>query len=551
MSAETSRPRPVVTASGCSAALLIGVSGALISQGYDGLAALLGFIGAIFLVSAVVAPLLTATNSNTIIGALQSQHFRPTVILLAQAVVTLCAMGLIAAELTAAGWVMARLSGMPASQASLLLAGMIALIVVVLQRRKRNLQQAGWVDGVISAVVTLSFIALLITITRPGMAPGATMVMEPALSDIARLETQLIAKRLADPALLKPHAVPFLRTGVWNFTALVVCISIGLALVWPLRSVPPTPNSRRWGRIALLATTAPILLLAPFAGEAKRALLLAFDAGIRSASLPPWLLTSQSFGAVQLCGASSIDPAAITKACGKGVGSQGFMRWHDAVIAPDALTLVGFDILATSPILMWLFGLCVLLAASVLATNLARSATLPVSLASQRWTGLSAAGLVLGGGTLAWLQPADSLTLVAWVASVALATLGPVCLATSLFGPLNSRATALAIITGATTTLILILAPRYIPLTVTDLTGAMANAPPAILRRFMSLRDNLATLPAGEAKSALVLTMERLARENITWLGLKPIASGIWGFALGTSILAITQLAAQMLSRSR
>jgi hypothetical protein len=254
------------------------------------------------------------------------------------------------------------------------------------------------------------------------------------------------------------------------------------------------------------------------------------------------LQTYQALGVVQICGSNSLDAKAIAKACGKGVGSQGFIRWHEVVIAPDALALVGLDALGAPTPVLWLFGLSVLLAALTLTVNLTGSATTSLGRDAGRWTGLARIALVAAVGLVAWLQPADSLTLVAWTASVALAGLGPVCLATCVFGSVNGRATVLAIAIGVVLTSLMILAPRYLPLTVADLTGALANAPPAIVRRIAALRENMATLPTGEAKAAAALMAERLARDHITWFGLKPIASGTWGFLIGSTTLVVGQL---------
>ncbi len=547
MTPKPLRATCVVAASGCSATLLLGVSGALILQGHDGLAAMLGMMGAVFLASVIVVPVLNATRSDDIVGALQARQANPMVTTLAQCILAICTLGLIAAELTAGGWLVARLSGLPFGLATAILAGVMGLVVIGSALGKLHLGHAAWVDGWIAAFIAVTLFILLAAIARPGMVPGSAVLMEPALGDIARLETQLLGKRLADPALLKPHAVPFLRTDVWNFLALITCLAGGLALLWPTRA---STQTSRGARVGILATLAPVLLLAPFAAEAKRALLVAFDAGVRPSALPNWLETYQRLGAVQVCGSTSSDAAVVSKACGKGVGSQGFMRWHEAVFAPDALALAGLDSLALSGPLLWLLAVGVLLAVLVITLRLTGSATRSLGITGSG-AGSAGGALVAVGGIVAWLQPTDSLTMVAWAASLALAGLGPVCLAVCVFGQVSGRAAAFAMLSGLALTVLLVLTPRYLPLSVADMTGALANAPPAIVRRIAMVRDSLATMPAGEAKVALALTAERLARDHIVWLSLKPIASGVWGFLLGAIVLSVGQLLARLLGRSQ
>jgi Na+(H+)/acetate symporter ActP len=542
MKTETSGKFCAVATSGCSATLLIGVVGALILQGHDGLATLLGFAGAIFLASVVVAPLLNATNSGGIADVLLFHRVSPSVVGLPQVIIAICTMGLIAAELTAGGWLLARLSGLPFDQARLVLAGLLSLIVMGTAMSRQREQQAAAIDTLIAALIVITLLVLLIAITRPDIVSGSALLIEPALGDIARLETQLIEKRLADPALLKPHAVPFLRTNLWNFLALIACLAGGLALLWPMRSGVQTSRRSVGARVGILATMTPLLLLAPFAAEAKRALLLAFDGGLRPSALPNWMQAYQGLGAVQICGSNSLDAATITKVCGKGVGSQGLIRWHEVVFATDALPLVGLDALAAPTPLIWVFGLGVLLATVVTTVNVTGAATRALGHGSGLSDGLIRLALVAGGGIVAWLQPADSMTLVAWTASVALGGLGPACLVVCLFGPVNGRAASLAMTTGFVLTLILILAPRYMPLSVADLTGALANATPAIARRIASLRDILASSANAETKATALLLAERLARDHISWLGLKPIASGVWGFVAGVTTLLVGQL---------
>jgi Na+(H+)/acetate symporter ActP len=547
MKVKTSGKVYAVAASGCSATMLVGGAGALTAQGHDGLATLLGFAGAVFLAVVIVVPLLNATHSGSIPDAMRNRRVGSGVIGLAQFILAVCTVGLVAAEITAGGWLMARLSGLSFGVASMVVAGLMALVVVGCAFKEPRLRPAAWIDGLIAALIVIALLMLLSMIARPGMVPGSALLMEPALSDIARLETQLIEKRLADPALLKPHAVPFLRTTLWNFLALIACLAGGLALLWPMRAGVQTTWSRVGARVGILATMAPLLLLAPFAAEAKRALLLAFDGGLRPSALPNWLQTYQALGAVQICGSTSLDAAAVTRACGKGVGAQGFMRWHEATFAPDALALVGLDALGAPTPVLSLFGLSVLLAALILTVNLTGSATTSLGRDAGPLTVLARVALVAAGGLVAWLQPADSLTLVAWTASVALAGLGPVCLALSVFGSVNGRAAVLAIVIGVVLTSLMILAPRYLPLGVADLTGALANAPPTIVRRIATLRESLATLPTGDAQAAAALMAERLARDHVTWVGLKPIASGVWGFLIGCTTLVVGQLLSGLL----
>ena len=518
----------------CPATLLIGVTGVLIAQGHDGLSLILGFAGAVFLWAGVLAPAMAAVNAPNVPAYLATRTDSTAVATVAAAVLAIALAGLLAGEISAAVSALAPIF-VSAPMAFAVAIG-AATIGTIWGPRTQNHLLAGTILAGLAILVVLAALAALSF--RDG--PGA-LVSIPALSDIAAFEQGLLEKRLADPASFKPHAVPFLRTDALNFTSLIVSLSLGLALLatpLPTGKAQAQQPAKRAARAALLATTL-LVLLAPLAASAKRALLAWFSAGVRPGAMPDWTAPYRDIGALQICGSSSADAAMLAKACGKGVGTQGFVRWHEAVFSSDSLLFVSLDATAgpAAPALKILIAVAVAAAAIWTAgriANLVRSTQGP---ASAKTFAIPLIVLTVASG-LALLKTADTVTLLTWSASLAAAALAPAVFASALSARAPHRAAVIAAITtGAAATLLAVLGARYAPLELFTATSQMSAAPASVAKKLATLQDTWASAAEGPGRDALRLQAEKLARDNLNWFGIKPQSGAILGAALGVAIL--------------
>ncbi|MEQ1696351.1 MAG: hypothetical protein ABL901_10980 [Hyphomicrobiaceae bacterium] len=546
-------PQAAAAAAGwCTAVLLISVTGVLIAQGHDGLAYTLGIAGAAFLWAAVIVPAMSGTPApQSLPSYLSGRYASPAVGQLSRLVLLVALAGLLAAEVTALSSVLA-LAGLASHLAlAATLAGAIGGFGLTVSGRDGALASAIFMAGVACTLLTV----LLAGSYHTG--PGA-LVSIPAMADIASLEQTLLEKRLADPATFKPHGVPFLRTGVLNFAMLIVCLSLGLALLATPRIGAPSSNpasqsySARCASRAFLLVAAIIVLLPPLAAAAKRALLALFASGVRPAALPDWMTAAMQAGMLQICGAQSASPAVLAKACGKGVGPQGLMRWHDAIFAPEALLFAGLQ--AGSPAAAVLAAALIALAVVATVWTSRRILSLVVDVAAMPLAvpGLArfVATLVLVAAALiAYAKPADSVTLMTWSASLAAAGLAPVVLTAILVRSPNANSAMTAIVVGALTAALLTLAARFAPVDLFAWTGAASSAPPAVTRRLATLQDAWAAAADGPGRAALRLQAETLARDNLNWFGVKPVSAGVFGLALGGIIVLIGSFVASLTRR--
>ena len=523
----------------CSVVLLVSVPGILIAQGHDGLAYTLGIGGAAFLWATLIVPVIAGSPAASSIPAyLSSRCASATTGAISSFVLLTALAGLLAAELTATAGLV-RLIGGNNSTVGFVAALMLAafgLTAAIHGTRVASSASAALVPAIVGTVV------IVLVLISPRDGPGA-LISIPAIADITSLEQTLLEKRLADPAIFKPHAVPFLRTDALNFGMLVTCLSLGLALLASPRLNPATAEpfsvSKLAGR-ALMLVVGIIVLLPPLAAAAKRALLALFASGVRPAALPEWMNSSLQAGMLQICGSTVTDPIILTKACGKGVGQQGLIRWHEAIFAPDALLFAGIQSASS--------------AASILIAAVAGLAVIATFWTSRRIATLAMGGtgapattaaiykpclVVLAAAVIAYAKPADAVTLMTWSASLAAAALAPTMIAAIFARNPSVIAANTAILTGAIITVAVILAARYAPVELAGWSNALASAPSAVTRKLASLQDAWAAAAEGPGKDALRAQAEKLARDNLSWFGVKPMAAGIFGLALGCIIVLI------------
>ena len=534
----------------CSVVLLTAITGALITQGFDGLAYPLGFAGSAFLWASLVGPLMAATPAAASLpSALATRFDCPAVGTMATAVLLVALIGLVSAEFLAASRALGQL--MPTGPTGYV-AAMAAINVGLTWSIMGDRAAVPLTAGLIAFVFAVLLATLMVLTWQSG--PGGLIAI-PQMGDIAGLEQTLLEKRLADPATFKPHGVAFLRTDALNFSSLVVCLSFGLALLIAPRSLAertgaslsPTTAAR-----TVLLVAGLIALLPPLAAAAKRALLSRVATGLSPAALPSWMQAYLTHGDLQICGVSGADAAAIAKACGKGVGPSGFLRWHDLAFSPDALLLAALDAAspgALAPTL--LITASVVLAVVFTARRvgaLAASAVMPFNSGSLIALLLA---LVACSMALAFATSADPLTLFVWSTSFAASALAPTVLAALSVRQPNPTAAIAAMLAGGLTTAVLILASSSAPVALFQWLGPLSSAPTAVARKLGTLHDAWTAASDGPGRDALLAQATKLARDNLNCLGLKPLAFGIIGLVVGTVTLIAGQLVAALASTTR
>ncbi len=536
--------------------LFVTMTGHIVAQGHDGLATTLGVSGAVVL-WAFALPLLLRSHvnpageltPNTIPAHLALSSGSAAVGLLAATVLVFALTGLLAAELTAAASVLAVATG-SASSGRLLIGTMTAfgVLIAALWPTARTGPYAGAAGGGLFVAVLIALLTGL-TLLAYHDGPGA-LVSVPALADIATLELGLLEKRIADPATFRPYAVPFLRTDALNFAGLIGILSFGLAMMatpLPQRDFGSRHLRSLSTRAALLMTSV-LILLPPLAAAAKRALLTWSSSGIRVPTLPDWTVAYRDTGALKICGSASLDTLALAKQCGRGVGSQGVLRWNDVVFNPDSLLIAAFDAGGSGGTMMML-TIAAFIAVLTVWTTARVLRLVSRSVESTAWMGNAISlGVVLTALLVAYANPTDALTLVIGSASLAAAALAPSLLATvALPNRLPRFAAILAISGGALLTLGLLTATRYAPVALFQLTHDLMHTQPSVSRKLATLNETFITAPPGAGRDALQVQGEKLARDNLNWFGLKPQSAGILGMGLGVVILAVGALIASAL----
>lgn len=522
------------------AVALLGITGAIASQGHDGLAYLLAFVAAAFVFARVFAPAMAAVpdpgqQTSPLSAYLSTRYASATLATAASAVVAMSAAMFLAAEF-GVGLTALKAAGLaPYAWAAIALATGAGIAAHLTQAGGRRWLAGGLI--ILVALVLLAALGLLEGQDGPGV-----LVSAPTIANIAGLEQTLLEKRLADPAVFKPYSVPFLRTDGWNFAALVAVVSLGLAiLAWTGK------NSRKATRSpagpAALAVTV-LALLPPVAAAAKETILTMVANGLKAASLPAWMAAYLDAGLLQVCGQQSSDTGALVKACGKGTG--GLLRWQDLNLDPDAYLPAALDHALSAPVLAkaaLATVICLALAWSV--SRLLTVASIPSKAPAARITG----GLVIAAAALVALAaPVAPLTLVNWSASFAAASLAPAVLLAIFVRRPSVPVALLALVLGGGTAVILILGARFAPLEMFALSGQPSNLLPAVARKLAGLQEAMAGAE-GPARDALRDQAARIARDALSWGGIKPPAAGIFGVALGLAVVVAGQLIASISRR--
>lgn len=214
-----------VCAAFLTAAPFAGLTATLYALGSDGLAWLGGLAAGLVLMGVLIAPALRAAGAATVPDFLAQRFASRAVKVTAALIVVACLLPLLAAQFSAAGTVAQAAAGIHPSHA---IAAAVACVMLVLV--------PGGLRGAIAAGAVLLAIVLLAAVLPLGKLATATTAVPfghlgygQSLSEVPRLEIEMIVGALADARTLKPHLRPFLQIDVANTLALLVSLMAGTA----------------------------------------------------------------------------------------------------------------------------------------------------------------------------------------------------------------------------------------------------------------------------------------------------------------------------------
>ena len=526
-----------------SCALLVTITGALASQGYDALPLTLGVAGALFVSTITTPPRAPSSNPTSLADQLDLHDTAPMVRRSADVVLFLGAAGLVGAEIASLTTPLAFLTQAP----SLAFAASVGIAILGIASARWT--RTGMPSHSAALIASAAFFVIIGScLYALSFSTGSSpTVLLPVVSDITALEQILLDKRLADPAVFKPHAAPFLRVDMLNASAIIVLVCLGLAMLNPMaRTSSPKKKSTHAITTTILVTLV-LMALPAFAAVVKRALLAAFAGGLSAANVPSWIVNAMGAGAAQLCGSADGTPAVIMKACGKGVGPSGWMRWQELALSPDAMAMAALSTLGQSAYLQVAFVAAGALALIATGNRLATGVSgIPTGSGVSSSQVMKYGALLLGSVAVGFAMIGDAATLFVWSASLVAAALGPALLAYHAGAKPHPRWVVLAIAIGAATTLIPMGATRFFPTQTFAATASLSSASPNVMRKFAALNNGLANASPGSGLIALESQLARLSRDNMSWMGIRPLAVGIFGLGLSALIIMLASMAASI-----
>ena len=262
-----------------SAALLIGVTGAVTAQGHDGLSLTLGIAGAAFLWATGFGRRGGTGEADAgesgMISHLTRRYDSAPVGVLAGLVLGLCLIGLLAAEVAAVASAVAWLASPIVGTPMLVTVAVLLMATLALETARANWGKPR-VNGLAAITLVALVIALLAALSAVSGGDGlGVAVSSPTLATIVGLEQGLLEKHLVDPSTYKPFGSPYLRVDVLNTLALTATLGLGLATLATARLNRAASSGRQKAR-GLVLLAALLVLVPAVAAGGRRTLLAAF-----------------------------------------------------------------------------------------------------------------------------------------------------------------------------------------------------------------------------------------------------------------------------------
>lgn len=318
-----------------SGAVLIGLVGTLYAAGHDGLAYVMGLSGGFVLIAVLIAPYLRKHGAYTLPDFFAARFGGPLTRWLGLVVLICCSLGLLAAQIHAAGLIGELILGIDFE-----IAVAAGLVVIVVGTLLGGMRAVTWTQcaqyGVLLAATLVPAIVLSLRhhgIPIPQLAYGQT------LQAIAEIEATFPTSNFDAPAYL----APFSAMTPLNVFALIACLAAGAASLPHIlmrfgttRSVRDARASANW---ALVFAAAVLLTVPAYAAFAKLEIYTQV-VGMSVDALPDWVFAFGDYGRISICGAPADLVATVKAACGgttAGAGVSGVLGPADIEIDRDAI----------------------------------------------------------------------------------------------------------------------------------------------------------------------------------------------------------------------
>ena len=280
-----------------------GLAGHVFTFGFDGLAFVVGPLAGVLVAGVLFQPYLAASKASTVSEFL-GLRFGPAARVMSAAVIACVSFVVFAAALSAAAELAARVFEVPT-----VVAAVAALILILLMLVPGGMISLTWTAAVIKLIGLIAILAGLIVMGKHGFGQNfPPLASAQALQSITDLEYGMIEKGLADAALLKPQAKPFLQIDPANFFGLILSLMMATAVLPQLlqRSIAvQSPAAARSSSAWLLALAAVVMTSASaWALFGKYEVYALVEKGTAFAAVPDWLATSPGGIGVQIHGIS-------------------------------------------------------------------------------------------------------------------------------------------------------------------------------------------------------------------------------------------------------
>ncbi len=538
--------RPLVIAGEVIASAgFVGFVGLIASLGFDGLSYPLGVVAGLALLVILIAPRFVLYPVSTA-GGFFTERFgglwarRVALIILGFATVFL-----LAADLRGVGLAIQALSGF-SGVISLALAASLLSAVWLAATFTRDRQPKGLVYAFLlfAFIIPLGALAL-----AQGQFPLPHASFGFALGDVARLEQDLIAKKLADVRSLRPLTSPFLQLPAWNFVGIVLGLALGLAALPQLlgrhfsqAAVAPGEAPRR-ATIALTWVAIFLSGLVVYAAISRLALATFIEKGIKLTELPGAIAQASGLGWVEVCGVKSSAVNELAAACSKVSGHKGALRLQDVTFANDTYLFASASIAGVPTVFSLLLAAGALIAAlaagqAVLAGYLtadreARSMGVTGRDAVELRSVAIAASLLLPAVWLATFGSPDIASLASEGLALIAAGIFPALVLGLYWRRFSARGAVAAMLAGFAAAGVYIAGTKFFPLTMFDLTGGFSNASQSAVRKLDGLRSAVETARDPVAHALVQSELHRQAELVALWWGLKSGAAALFGLPAG------------------
>ena len=543
-----------------SAASFIGMAGTLYSQGYTGLAFVLGWTGGYVLVAVLIAPYLRKFGAYTVPDFLGARYGGNVPRFLGVIVLFCCSFTYIVAQVYGTGIVTSRFLGISFEVAVFVgLAGILVCSMLGGMRAVTWTQVAQYIVLIVAYLVPV----VILSTQRTGV-PLPQIMYGSVLQDVSALEATKEAVQGA-----KAHiATPGDATAWVNFLALIMCLMLGTAslphVLMRYFTTPSVRDARKsvgWSLlfIFLLYFTAPAYAVFAKAEVYQNVL----GADISSAAAiqalfdhATWLVTYGKLGLVKLCGATmdpAADVAAISDAIFQACQAKGtaVLNFPNFAIDNDVI------VIATPEIAGLPYVISGLVAAGGLAAALSTADGLLLAIANalshdiyyrmidqhaSTARRLTIARVLLVGvaalaAAVAISKPAGILAMVAWAFSLAAAGLF-VPLTLGVWWKRTTGAGAIAgMITGFGVCAYYLVGTRYFPESFISMWR-----PEAVVAKMGELQAAVAAATDEAGKTAATAALTAFTTAEAKWWGINNISCALFGLPVNLVVTVVVSL---------